>query len=68
MLDVCGMNSGDKGWAITIKIFKTKCLYKLCYKKVLQNILNKTRKKMDTPMHALKKFYGFKICRYNIFF
>lgn len=45
MLDVCGMNSGDKGWAITIKIFyKTKCLYKLCYKKVLQNYsYNKTR-------------------------
>lgn len=41
-----GMNSGDKGWAITIKIFyKTKCLYKLCYKKVLQNIFLTTQEK-----------------------
>lgn len=57
MLDVCGMNSGDKGWAITIKIFyKTKCLYKLCYKKVLQKkILNKTRKKNGHTYACVKE-------------
>lgn len=64
-----GMNSGDKGWAITIKIFCTKQNVCINYviKRFFKNILNKTRKKADTPMHALKKFYGFKICRYTFF-